>query len=668
MSAGPEAGRREVRSERRGDRRRRLGTLAAALLLLFFVVAVADVYVRSARLREDLREAVGLRVTIDDAAHALQTHDPGSPAIEAALREIEGATDLAEGHLELREPAVTLRRAVGDLRASLRGDPSSAGPTDARQEVFVRGRELTTKLRGRSGRISRALDGAWTRMQGLALSSIGLAVLVLLLVLLEQRQARLRGELADRLEHALVEAEAARSGALSASRAKSEFLATISHELRTPLTAVIGTLDLLSRTQLDRHQREYLAVVGAGSEAVLRLVSDVLDFSRIEAGRLELNLSDVDLYAVLDELALLFAGPAEQKGLALSVVVDGDVPTVLHTDGNRLRQVLVNLVGNSVKFTERGEVAVRVHRHSGHLSIIVRDTGPGVPEELRSRLFAPFEQGVPARVVGGSGLGLAISRRLAGAMGGSVVLKSAPGEGAVFEVELPLSSATEARSLRAGRPFATKGDDPWVQAATEQLKAWGFPVVPLAQAEIVLVGRDAAAPETGVRIRMLPLAADAGPTDLPGPVRPGALRTLLWPDVERAARPMAGTIARRVLVVDDQATNRRVLAEMLGHIGHLADVAPDGVAGVERARAEAYDLVLMDVDMPDLDGLAATRALREDGGASAGAVIVGLSGHATEQARHAGLDAGMDAWVSKPVRLDDLRTALQVPRRSGDGG
>jgi signal transduction histidine kinase/ActR/RegA family two-component response regulator len=633
--------------------------IVAALAVVAFAIWAVSVVGRSARLRGELREAVSLRGEIEDAVHDLQTHHPGDPAIGAALDALTRAAHRAHRGTH-RIDASDLVSSAASLRTALQQARQGERPTNLRQDVFAAARRLTQRLRAESDRVSGALDDSSQAMQALALTSIGLAALALALAVLEQRSSLRRSELDERLAAALSEAERARAEAQGANRAKSEFLATVSHEIRTPLTSVLGTVELLAGSTLTPSQREYLAVIGSGSEAVLRLVSDVLDLARIEAGRLEIRPREVDLAAFCDGIALLFAGPAEGKGLALSVVVGPTVPAKLQVDEDRLRQILVNLVGNALKFTTQGEVTVRLDAASGRLRFLVRDTGPGVSEEMRARLFAPFEQGVPARGShGGSGLGLAIARRLADGLGGSLSLEAA--EGACFALTLPMEPGMPAEVPMPGR-LLVYGDDPLCLAARDQLTAWGAVLVgPGEEHDLVLLGRDARPQSVQApAIRLLPLASpDPDPRALRGPVRPLGLRAALLGSPPDLGAFSPSNVARRVLVVDDQPSNRRVLGDLLRRMGHATETAPGGIEGVERARAERFDVVIMDLDMPDLDGIGATRALREDGGASSQAAILGLTGHATEEARAAGMEAGMDEWIAKPVRLADLSEAVE---------
>jgi signal transduction histidine kinase/CheY-like chemotaxis protein len=625
-----------------------------------FVVRVSD------SLRAELRERTTLRMRIDDAVHDLQIHHPQDPAIRTALSDLRlTATGLRFDAGGSGEPRAVLD-AVAALEAGLDAMPADgdrADLTERRQRVFETANTLSQRLRGDAGRISAQRERSWVSLEILAACTIGLSALVLGLVLLERRQATSASRLGDQLAAALRDAELARADAQRASRAKSEFLATVSHEIRTPLTAVLGTVELLAGTELNRGQRDYLAVISSGSEALLRLVSDVLDLARIEAGRLELRPKATSIAGLLDGVVLLFAGPAEGRGLALSAVIGPSVPARVRVDEDRLRQVLVNLVGNALKFTEHGEVAVRVTVDGQRLRFAVRDTGPGVPFAVRDRLFAPFEQGVPVRQVGGSGLGLAIARRLVDAMGGSITLESEPGAGACFTVDLPLvdPSAPDAPAPCTARVV---GDEPLLVAAREQLTAWGFRMVEPAGSpvDLLVLGRELPSwtPAPGsVIVRLVPLSAGGSdPHAVRGPMRPLALRSAIEGSEPSPPNAVENAVPRDVLIIDDQPTNRQVLADLLRRLGHRVETADGGRDGVIAARQRRFDVVLMDVDMPDVDGFEATRALRDEGGASAKAAIVGLTGHATESSRLIGIDAGMDDWIAKPVRLKDLAAAI----------
>jgi CheY-like chemotaxis protein/HPt (histidine-containing phosphotransfer) domain-containing protein len=522
------------------------------------------------------------------------------------------------------------------------------------------------------------------------------------------------------------ELERARDEAMASARAKSQFLASMSHEIRTPLNGVLGMLDLLRAGRLDREQRHFVELAGTSAETLLAVIGDVLDFSKIDAGRLDLEETVFALPDLLEETAQMLAGKAAEKGLELICYVGTDVPNRVSGDPTRLRQVLVNLLGNAIKFTEQGEVCLQAvlearDAAAARVRFCVRDTGIGIEPAAQRHIFDAFAQadGSTTRRFGGTGLGLAISRELVGMMGGEIAVESAPGRGSKFRFELSLPCHDDPATapwintgmdVLAGMRVLVVDDNATNRTyLTSLCAAWGMrPDQAEGGARALACCREAAASGEPYALllldRMMPdidgLAVLAKLRAEPhlaatkvilqtslddnadaGAVAAGAIRLLkplrrqLVLDAmlrlcgstggadERPQRPVAPPPAPfagcRVLAVEDNAVNQEVISRLLERIGCTVELADNGREALKRlAGPERFDIVLMDCEMPEMDGLTATRELRAREGPDRHQIVVALTAHAIPAERERCLAAGMDDYLSKPVRMPALCEAL----------
>jgi PAS domain S-box-containing protein len=545
------------------------------------------------------------------------------------------------------------------------------------------------------------------------------------------RVAGVTGALVDITERKAMERELrqslgaqrrAKESAEAGTRAKSEFLAMMSHEIRTPLNAVLGMMGLLLDSPLSPGQREHAKTARAAGQALLELIDDILDFSKIEAGRLEIERIGFDPRILVEDTLALVAGSAQAKGLELGFTVAADVPRRLTGDPGRVRQVLLNLLTNAVKFTERGEIAVTaelVGREPAglRLRLRVRDTGIGISPEARANVFEMFSQGDSStrRRHGGTGLGLAITRRLAGLMGGSVEVESEVGRGSEFACTMVFGEEsggewTETPDLR-GKRVLLVGGSPLMRLTLEgQMAFLGLSAVHAsdpdaavaslrgaeARPDVVLVdeqertadGRSLAAVLhdharwCGVPLALLgPLEGrPQAPLDqlprLTKPVRSAPLREMLS-EVCSAPLPIASAPAPRVsperqgphvLLVEDNQVNQRVATEQLRRLGCDVEVAANGQEAVEAVARRRFDLVFMDCQMPGADGFDATREIRRRESQGPHVPIVAMTANALRGDRERCLAAGMTDYLAKPVDAESLRRMIDHHRNGAQAG
>jgi signal transduction histidine kinase/DNA-binding NarL/FixJ family response regulator len=468
------------------------------------------------------------------------------------------------------------------------------------------------------------------------------------------------------LQDSLRSLKAAELEAQQASHLKSQFLANMSHEIRTPMNGVLGMTQLVLTGNLDPDQRRRMLTLHATGQSLLNIINDILDFSKMEAGRLELENEAFDLYAVVGGAVSLMASPANDKGLVLSLTMDPDAPQWVVGDSGRLRQVLINLIGNAVKFTEHGSVTVTVsHLPSGRLRFAVRDTGVGIDLSFKAHLLEPFSQADASttRVFGGTGLGLAICRQLVDLMDGTFDFTSEPGTETMFwfDIDLPAAEAPAsgaASSLTGGRTFGDSrramapvlADGPTLAMSAEPVAE------PLSEPPVELA---AEAPATGV----LQAAGVSGVSDASGTSGTsgtsggarGSTDGDSLPGMTPVSVPERG---RRILLVDDAEMNRLVGKGLLECIGYQVDCVGSGAEALEAVGPGGYAAILMDCLMPVMDGYEATRRIRQLDGPARHTPIIALTAAAMNGDRERCIAAGMDDYVSKPIDLEVLTSVL----------